>query len=236
MFATEGTWREAERPVESGRAFVDLALVASLAMMLAIGAFLMVRRATGAFESPLPAVPLIVTATGLLAWATAVRVHWRNHVSGWLLAAVLVLFAIGCSYPGVRTIDWLVWLPMCLALGLIPARRSSPAIDSDRATGQMLQEFTRARSADGVETIRGTLVAEFLPGDRLAILHIAFCPPFERLPTVRAARTAGPTCDVKIAQILHQGARLEVRLARASTTARRATIEFSASALAATLR
>ena len=51
----------------------------------------------------------------------------------------------------------------------------------------------------------------------------------ERLPTVEAERTSGPACEVKIAQILHQGARLEVRLSRASTSARTATIELVAS-------
>lgn len=230
MLATEGTWREAELPVDSGRASVDLALVASVGLLLAIGVFLVARRASGAFDAPLPAFPLAAVAIGLLAWSTAVRLRLHDRLSGWLLAAVFALFAIGCSYPGERTIDWLVWLPTVLLPGLLPARRSSPAIDSDKATGQLLQELIRTRSADGVEIIRGTVAAEFAPGDRMAIVHIAFCPPFERIPRVEAEVAAGPACDVKIAQILHQGARLEVRLARASTTARRATIEFVATA------
>jgi hypothetical protein len=228
MFATDGTWRETKQP-DDGRAIVDVALMASLGLMLVIGAFLVLRRATGAFESALPPVPLAVTAIGLLAWTIAARGHLRDRISGRLLAVTLVLFAIACSFPLERTIDWLVWLSTFAAYGLLPARRIALAADSDKATGQILQELTRSRSADGVETIRGTLVAEFLPGDRLAILQIAFCPPFERIPAVRVARIEGPTCDVKLAQILHQGARLEVRLSRASTTTRRATIEFSAS-------
>jgi len=229
MLATDGTWRLPERVARARRTPLEHALAASIGLLLLVAAFLVGRRLGGAVAAPLPALPLAATAIGLLAWAAAVRSYFRCGRSGAMVVIVVALFAIACSYPFERTIDWLVWLPAILALGLLPARRGSPIGDSsDKATGLVLQQLTRSRSADGVETIRGELVAEFAAGDRIAILHIAFCPPFERLPTVEARRTSGPTCEVKIAQILHQGARLEVRISRASTSARRATIEFSA--------
>lgn len=230
MFATDGTWRFPERVARARRTPLEHALAASIGLLLLVAAFLVGRRLGGALAEPLPAVPLAATAIGLVAWAAAVRSHFRCGRSGAMVALVVALFAIACSFPFERTIDWLVWLPAILALGLLPARRSSPAIGgSDKATGFMLQQLTRTRSAEGEEAIRGKLVAEFAPGDRIAILHVAFCPPFERLPTVQAKRTSGPACEVKIAQILHQGARLEVRLSRASTSARTAAIEFTAS-------
>lgn len=229
MFATDGTWRVSQRSAEVRRSPLELALAASIILLLVLAAFMAARRLGGALDSPLPAATMMATAGGLLAWAAAVRLRLNDWIVGWALAVVIALCAIACSYPGERTIDWLVWLPTFLALGLLPARRSSPArIASDTAAGLILQQLTRSRTADGVEVIRGNLVAEFAPGDRFAILHVAFCPPFEQLPAVEAERTSGPACEIKIAQILHQGARLEVRLSRASTSARSATIEFTA--------
>lgn len=229
MLATDGTWRLPERVARARRTPLEHALAASIVLLLLVAAFLLGRRLGGALAGPLPSLPLVATAVALLAWAAAVRSYFRCGRSGAMVAAVVTLFAIACSYPFERTVDWLVWLPAILALGLIPARRNSSAgSSSDKATGLVLQQLTRSRSADGVETIRGELVAEFAPGDRIAILHVAFCPPFERLPAVAAKRTSGPACEIRIAQILHQGARLEVRLTRASTCARSATIEFSA--------
>ena len=113
-------------------------------------------------------------------------------------------------------------------LALTPARRSSPAIGSDQEAGQILQQFSRSRGAEGSEIIHGTLLAEFAPGERIAVLHVAFCPPFEQLPSVEAEIADGPACDVKIAQVLHQGARLEARLARASTATEQVHVEFAA--------
>jgi hypothetical protein len=229
MFATDGTWRFPERVARARRTPLEHALAASIVLLLVVAAFLVGRRLGGALAATLPALPLAVTAISLLAWAAAVRSHFLCGRSGAMVALVVALFAIACSYPFERTMDWLVWLPAILALGLLPARRISPIGDSsDKATGLVLQQLTRSRSADGVETIRGELVAEFAAGDRIAILHVAFCPPFERLPAVAAQRTSGPACEVKIAQLLHQGARLEVRLSRASTAIDRVKLEFVA--------
>jgi hypothetical protein len=197
-------------------------------LALAVGAFLFVRRATGALDTPLAPLPLLVTAGGLLAWSAAIRLRLRDRRADWLSALVLTLFAVACSFPGNRWIDWVVWLTALVAYGLIPARRSSPAIGNSRTAGRLLQQLTRSRTADGCETVRGTLLAEFAPGERVVVLHVAFCPPFERLPSVEAEVADGPACDVKVAQVLHQGARLEARLSRASSTAQRVTIEILA--------
>lgn len=224
MFATDGTWHETDRRGVDWHGAVAPALVASTALLLAVAVLLFVRRASGAFVTPLGPLPLVGTASVLAAWACVVRLRLRDRRIDWLAAAVIALFAVACSYPGQRAIDWIVWLGAATVYGLLPARRSSPA----GAARQMLQQLTRSRGAGGSEIIRGTLLAEFAPGERITVLHVAFCPPFEQLPAVEARRVAGPACEVKVAQILHQGARLEVRLAHASTAAERATIELVA--------
>jgi hypothetical protein len=228
VLATDGTWREAEQAGDDWRVAIAPALVASLALALAVAFFLFVRRLSGALDAPLALAPLLLTANAILAWSAAIRLRLRDRRADWLAALVLALFAVACSYPGNRPIDWLVWLAAIAAFGLLPARHSSPAIGSEKDAEQLLQLLTRSRAADGSEAIHGTLLAEFAAGERTQVLHVAFCPPFERLPTVEAEVADGPACDVKTAQILHQGARLEARLSRASTTAQRVNIDFAA--------
>jgi hypothetical protein len=228
LLATDGTWREVENAVDDWRAAIAPALVASLALALAVAVFLFVRRVSGAFDTPLAPLPLLLTTGGLVAWSAAVRLRLRDHRVDWLSAVVLALFAVACSFPGSRWIDWGVWLAAIVAYGLIPARRSSPASESITNSDELLQQLTRSRTADGCEAIHGTLVAEFAPGERIVVLHAAFCPPFERLPTVEAEAADGPACEVKVAQVLHQGTRLEARLSHASTAAERVNIDFAA--------
>jgi hypothetical protein len=228
VLATDGTWREAEQAGDDWRRAVVAAFVASLVLALVVGALLFARRMSGALDTPLAPWQLILTASGLVAWSATTRVRLRDRRADWLAALVLALFAVSCSFPGNRPIDWLVWLAAIAAFGLTPARRSSPAGESISSSDETLQQLTRSRAADGSEAIRGTLLAEFAAGERTLVLHVAFCPPFERLPTVEAEVADGPACDVKTAQILHHGARLEARLSRASTTAQRVNIDFAA--------
>jgi len=75
-----------------------------------------------------------------------------------------------------------------------------------------IQQLTRYRNPDGTHSILGTLLAEFTPGERTVPLVIAFCPPFEHLPTVDAEITDDSGAAVKVTQILHNGAQFEVRL------------------------
>jgi hypothetical protein len=77
----------------------------------------------------------------------------------------------------------------------------------------VLQQLTRIRDEAGVETIFGTLRAEFAAGQRHATLHVGFCPPLAGAPTVEADPADGPDATVKIIQAFAHGARLEVRLA-----------------------
>jgi hypothetical protein len=200
---------------------------ASIFFVLALGLILVVRRFSGALTAPLPPAQLVVAAIMLLAWAVAVRTLMRSRIEAWLLTGVLVLFAVGCSFPAQRAIDWLVWLT---ALGAFvgsqqvsmaaPIRRSPANVAGDR----VLQQLTRTRTADGHEIVHGTLLAEFAPGERTATLYVAFCPPFERLPHVEVESAA----DVRILQTLHNGVQLEVRQHRSATVPTTTSIELFA--------
>ena len=229
MLATEGTWCGTKDAIHDWRGVLVSALVASVGLLLFVGVILVVRRWNGALTEPLPFLPLVMTAAALAAWAFSVRLRLRDRRITTIAAAVIVLFAIGCSAGSGRLADWLVWSVALAAPMLVPARSDRYAGRSGKSPEVMLQQLTRTRNAEGVESIRGTLVAEFAPAERLAVLYIAFCPPLERLPSVACEVVAGPRCDVKVAQIFHQGARVEVRLLRASMAAVQVKIGFVAS-------
>jgi hypothetical protein len=78
----------------------------------------------------------------------------------------------------------------------------------------IVQRLTRARDAAGCDILYGSLRADLAADQRSTAVHVAFCPPFARLPRVAVEQTAGPDARIKVAQVLPYGARLDVRLAR----------------------
>jgi hypothetical protein len=228
---------------------------ASVFFAVSLGLFLVARRLAGALTAPRTDV-VALTALALVSWAWLVRLSFgrqpsvhRQTLAGelrspdsvfaiWLPLIATSLFAASCSYPFQRLIDWITWPLVLVAIAfaprwVIPARRSSPANDSTVRSQTVLQELTRFRLNDGRETVQGTLRAEFAAGERTTTLHIAFCPPFERLPQVQATVLDGPPADVKLVQVLHQGAQLEVRLSVVPTCQQCVTVRLSAKELAA---
>lgn len=97
-----------------------------------------------------------------------------------------------------------------------------------QADGEIWQRYVRSLTDSGADLVRGTLRVAFLPGARLAVAHVAFCPPFDNRPQFEARQTAGPVARLKISQVLPQGARLEVRLATAAATHARVDVNFTA--------
>jgi hypothetical protein len=233
MLATDGIWHESDSAGEEWRALERAVLIASLVVALALGIFLCARRMSGAITLPLAPTLLICTAATMLLWSLILRLRLRFSSVGWLAALALALFAVACSFPGERAIDWIIWLAVAAVYGVVPttsARRSSPAAGrmTNGSPDLLVQQVSRSRTVEGGEFAQGMLVAEFTPGERTSTLYVAFCPPFLFLPTVDAEPVDGPDCSVKIVQVLHQGARFEVRLTRASTTPQRIRIEFVA--------
>jgi len=106
--------------------------------------------------------------------------------------------------------------------------RSAPPANGDATTEQVLQRLTRVRTVDGHEAISGTLLAEFAPGERNATLHVAFCPPFETLPNLEAQIADDSEASVKVTQVLHNGAQLEVRLPEPADETIAVEVEFFA--------
>jgi hypothetical protein len=153
---------------------------------------------------------------------------------------VVLLVAVACSYPGNRGFDWIVWALAIAAVWFAPLARDSkpssiagelrsPDNAADYSQGDVLQQLTRVRLAEGREAVQGVLVAEFAAGQDLATLYVGFCPPFERLPHVEAEMTDGPAANIKIVQVLHNGAQLDVSLGSVATETTIVSVEFMAS-------
>lgn len=239
MRATDGTIRIAWLRDGEHRRLADQLLAASMCIALAIGLFLIFRRAVGALNIPLPVPQLLGTVTCVFAWAIAVRqLAPRRQFIIPLTVVVVLVFAIACSYPGTRLIDWLAW-PTAIAGLVLSARmgdmvriagppRGGCAVPGAPGSEQLLQQLTRLRTEEGQDALRGTLIGEFAPGERQATLYVAFCPPFERLPHVEVNLADDSDANVKLAQLLHNGAQLEVRLARPAAEPTRVELEFFA--------
>jgi hypothetical protein len=249
MRATDGTSRTLFFRASKGSSSL---VVASSIFVSAIGLFLFARRVTGSLGVPLPATQLVVTAAALCGWAVVVRDHAaKKSLIRWLPLGAVALFAIGCSYPANRVVDWLVWLPL---IGLVirspvskkvnnPLSINHSCSDVPRAKDesftstaavpiangqQVLQQLTRVRLANGKNAVHGTVVAEFAAGQRLASVYVGFCPPFESLPHVNANLPDGFEADLKWTQVLHHGAQIDVRLSEPAEDAVAISIRFSA--------
>jgi hypothetical protein len=112
------------------------------------------------------------------------------------------------------------------ASGVLPL---TPPFEGGELEGEPLQQLTRVRDAEGVESIHGTLHAELAAGQRHATLHVGFCPPLEGSPTIEVEVIDGPDATVKVVQAFAHGARFELRLAEPAEEPCRARIEFAAS-------
>jgi hypothetical protein len=143
-----------------------------------------------------------------------------------LVLSVLCLgLTLGVCLIVRRVLDSITAPPQALR----PARRSSPAAPCAVLTTELvLQQLARVRTAEGNEAVRGRLVAEFAAGQRDTTLYVAFCPPFERLPDVDTHVTDDTTASVKVAQRLHNGAQLDVRLTEPAENSLTVTVEFFA--------
>ena len=219
---------------------VSAIVVGSILFVAVLSLFLFVRRATGALTAPLATPQLVATATVMCLWALVVREFTAKRATycGVSLGTML-LVAIGCSFPVARVVDWLVWLPAIGSIAILPlatrlklprsGRRRASAIEADANPEQVLQQLTRFRTAEGKDAIRGTLAAEFEAGERQTTVYVGFCPPFELLPQVEANVNDDSAAEVKLAQVLHNGAQLDVRLSEPAEEAVAVSIEFFAS-------
>ncbi len=210
--------------------------LAAVSALLALCVFIIfLRRAAGALDQPLS--PVTLTATGLVAMfaASLVRAAWlsqrsKNWAILWtpatlVLLLMLALWVPGTSVAGVVLLVATVALDACVAAALQAGwgkailqrrfSRSHPRIDlprTPRFSADMLQHLTRRRMPDGGELIEGEVRVLLSARQRIEHCHLAFCPPLNGTPQVTCRQIEGVPARLKVAQVLPQGARIEVRL------------------------
>src|SRR5262249_3962618 len=96
------------------------------------------------------------------------------------------------------------------------------------STGTVLQQLKRVRLPNGIEEIKGSILAEFQAGQRQTVLYVGFCPPFELLPRVDARAAEDLEAVVKLEQVLHTGTKLEIRLSEPAEVPIAVSIQFTA--------
>jgi hypothetical protein len=219
---------------------LSASVIGSIFFVFVLSLFLFLRRTTGALNAPLAAPQLVATATVMCLWALIVREFTAKRATYFCVSlCTMLLVAIACSFPVARLIDWLVWLPAIGCVAILPlatrtqqppwGRRRLTSIDADANPEHVLQQLTRFRMADGKDAIRGTLAAEFVVGERQTTVYVGFCPPFEILPRVETNANGDLEAEVKLTQVLHNGAQLDVRLSEPAEQAVAVSIEFFAS-------
>ncbi|MDD4270564.1 MAG: hypothetical protein PHO07_11840 [Pirellulales bacterium] len=92
------------------------------------------------------------------------------------------------------------------------------------------QQLTRLRQPDGTERIQGWLRTAFGAGQRLASVHVAFCPPLAGGPEADLKQLAGPDVRIKKVQVFPFGARFDLKLAVPAEMPLEALFQFTAEA------
>jgi hypothetical protein len=94
-----------------------------------------------------------------------------------------------------------------------PASGDEASADDELWQDQdIVQQFIRRREPDGGEWVTGAVRVAFETGQKTAHAHVAFCPPFLTTPSCDAEPVSGPDAELKVAQVLPQGARFDARL------------------------
>ena len=111
------------------------------------------------------------------------------------------------------------------------AETLSPGVPGE----DVLQQLTRSRTADGGELLSGWLRVDLAAGQRTANLHVAFCPPFARVPRISVQQVDGPETRVKTVQTLPYGVRFDLKVADEEPEASTLLLQFAAEVSAASV-
>jgi len=84
-------------------------------------------------------------------------------------------------------------------------------MDDESMDESVRQQIIRSKTAEGKDRLDGTFWAEFPPDAMTATVHIPFCPPFERVPSVQVFPVSDTDVHVRIAKSKPYGVRIDVK-------------------------
>jgi hypothetical protein len=169
-----------------------------------------------------------------------------------LISAGILMIGAGLSLPGTGAIALLCFWTLLAAeeswawrQAILPARTArAEATTVDAANSpvaalenegipppenlaSLIQQIHRSRLPDGSELLSGWVRVRLTAGQRVASVHVAFCPPFPRVPEMRVEQYQGPPMQIKTVQLQSFGARLDVKLVQPGESAAEAVLKFS---------
>jgi hypothetical protein len=214
------------------------------------------RRLAGEFSQPLGGAGLVAVAGLLGAAVIAIAVAVRREYSvlgtqylvlGGVTSAAMTLLAsltFANSAPSAVLVSWFVLAVADAVTWRLAVRRTkranrvrpplaAEAEPAESIPANMTQQLTRVREARGGESLHALARAEVPAGDRLAVVHLALCPPLESPPELTAHAIDAEDAEVRITTAETYGVRLEVRLLQAAREPRQVLVEVIGSASAA---
>jgi hypothetical protein len=225
-----------------------------LGLFVGLALVLLMRRLVGVFIHPLggPAIFGISLASAATAAVLRAGLVVRRHESGavlstqYLVLGLLLLPGIACvlllaalSVRGASVfslvIAWLLLVAAETATWILVYQRGWPITSVDRAEPEvpsdLVQQLTRTVE-NGRETLHALLRVEIPSNDRLAVAHLAFCPPLAAAPELTAHVIDDEQAEVRITQSESFGTRLEVRAAHTAPGPRNVLVEIVGSVTA----
>ena len=223
--------RTIELPV-IGRQLAAAVSWTAAVLLTTIAALFLIRRLSGAFVVPLGGLQLLGATAVLILSATLIQFTAPQDRLAQIVPAIAA--AVGLTslmLPG--TAPWSVglsWFALVMAQAAVlfvhlkqprltrPPAARSPTTDEpaeESISAQLVQQLTRARTASGGEALHAMVRVTCQPGDRLAVVHLAFCPPLDSTPRLTAHVLDDSGADAKITLAETYGTRIEVRLAHA---------------------
>jgi hypothetical protein len=162
-----------------------------------------------------------------------------------IVSGVAVLILGSLTLPGTPVVGvivaWLVLIAGEVAQGLFYFRpelwkrwtarpaavsdsRSNPAAEEAEIPAGLVQQVTRVREGER-ESLHALVRADIAGGDRLAVLHLSFCPPLAEALELTAHAVDAENVEVRVTQAEMFGARIEVRLPREEAEPRGVMVE-----------
>lgn len=202
------TWVHSVRTLTFGQTVLAALLLALVAWMMRAAWTV----ADGSPSDKLP--PLLLTSLGLAIWGASLT--WR---SGSPAAALFFWLVVGAEE------GWAWWKAVARRRGVRVAGRPASAPGN-----RVLQQLTRALTADGAETIHGTITITVERGSRSAAGHVSFCPPFAERPRFEMQPVGEKNAVLKLSQLFPHGARIELKLPQPAQQATMVPVQFVARA------
>ncbi|REJ65473.1 MAG: hypothetical protein DWQ31_17980 [Planctomycetota bacterium] len=93
------------------------------------------------------------------------------------------------------------------------------------------QQMIRLRTPEGQDVCHGWVRATFDEGQQHQVVHLAFCPPFQTRPELATSLADGQAVEIRHAQLMPYGARVELKRDRSERQSATALLRFSATEL-----